>query len=64
MRKDQRLSGAALKAAATKRARETGFAVVIRQAGNHALQIAPDGSTSVGRSGDYEYCVNFGLSSP
>jgi len=64
MRKDQKLRGAALRAAAAKAARETKYAVVIRQSGGKALRIEPDGSTSSGKDGDYEYCPNFGPGSP
>jgi hypothetical protein len=59
MRKDQKLHGASLKAAAVSKAKRTGYDVVIawRQ---KAMRISPDGSTSLGRVGDFGYCVNFG----
>lgn len=64
MRKDQKLKGAALESAARKKAKKTGYSVVVARGKNEAISYEPDGRWRVGKNGDYEFCPNFGPGSP
>ena len=62
--KAKQLRGAALRSAAARKARATGYDVVVRTGRGRALCIHPDGSTQHGSDGAPGFCINFGPDSP